>query len=133
MLNQVALMLQDQGKLDEAEPLMREALDASCETRGARHPETLNSMGNMGDILREKGDLEQAAQLLEEAMAAANEVFGPTHMKSLKINAMVGRLVLAQSEGKDATRLKEAVEKMKEVLGADHPQTRKYGKVLEEL
>ena len=29
--------------------------------------------------------------------------------------------------------MREAVEKMKEVLGADHPQTCKYGKVIEEL
>ena len=126
-------MPKQQGEPDEAEPLMREALEVRRETLGARHPDTLISMGNMGDFLREKGDLDEAAQLLEEAMATANEVLGPTHMYSLVTNAKVGRLVLAQSEGKDATRLKEAVEKMKEVLGADHQQTRKYGKVLEEL
>ena len=108
-------------------------MEACRETFGARHPNTLMLMGSMGDFLREKGDLERAAQLLEEAMAAANEVWGPNHMHSLIINAKVGRLVLAQSNGKHATRLKEAVEKMKEVLGADHQQTRKYGKVLEEL
>ena len=37
-----AQLLQDQGKVDEAEPLLRECLAAKKETLGDRHPDTLN-------------------------------------------------------------------------------------------
>ena len=44
-INKLGGLLQDQGKLDEAEPLYREALAASRETLGDRHPDTLASVG----------------------------------------------------------------------------------------
>ena len=37
-------LLQDQGKLDEAEPLFRECLAAEKETLGDKHPSTLTSV-----------------------------------------------------------------------------------------
>lgn len=43
-INIMALLLKDQGKLDEAELLCREDLDAMRATLGDRHPGTLASM-----------------------------------------------------------------------------------------
>jgi hypothetical protein len=49
-INGLALLLSDQGKLDEAEPLYREALEARRDVRGARHPNTLTSMNNLANL-----------------------------------------------------------------------------------
>ena len=43
------------GKLGEAEPLFREALAASRETLGDRHPDTLTSINNMASLLKAQG------------------------------------------------------------------------------
>ena len=45
LLRLIGRLLQDQGKLDEAEPLYREALAACRETLGDRHPSTLRAVG----------------------------------------------------------------------------------------
>ena len=45
--NNLALLLQDQGKLSEAETLYREALEVKRRTLGATHPSTLTSINNL--------------------------------------------------------------------------------------
>ena len=60
-------LLQDQGKLDEAAPLFREALDARRATLGDRHPDTLTSINNMASLLQAQGKLDEAAVLRREA------------------------------------------------------------------
>lgn len=42
-MNNLADLPRDQGKVDEAEPLHREALKAQREVPGVRHPDTLIS------------------------------------------------------------------------------------------
>ena len=53
--NNLGLLLQDQGKYDEAEPLLREALKVRRETLGDRHPDTLISINNLGMLLKDQG------------------------------------------------------------------------------
>ena len=43
-MSNFAGLLQDQGKVDEAEPLYRECLAAQKETLGDKHPDTLTSV-----------------------------------------------------------------------------------------
>ena len=43
-VNNLAVLLKDQGKVDEAEPLYRESLAAKKETLGDKHPDTLRSV-----------------------------------------------------------------------------------------
>ena len=47
LINDLSRLLQDMGQLEEARPLLEEALQASRETLGDRHPSTLTSIGNM--------------------------------------------------------------------------------------
>ena len=43
-MSNLAMLLENQGKLDEAEPLVRDELAACKETLGDRHPDTLVSV-----------------------------------------------------------------------------------------
>ena len=54
-ISNLGLLLQDQGKLDEAGVLYREALEAKRATLGDRHPSTLTSMNNLGSLLHDQG------------------------------------------------------------------------------
>ena len=62
----MAALRQAQGKLDEAEPLISEALEAFRATLGDRHPRTLASIANMASLLQAQGKLDEAELLLEE-------------------------------------------------------------------
>ena len=60
----LASLLKDQGKLDEAILLFRREL-AGCEaTLGATHPDTLTSVNNLAGLLHDQGKLDEAEQLL---------------------------------------------------------------------
>ena len=54
-VNNLALLLQDQGKLAEAEPLFRRALKGCEQQLGAQHPGTLTSVNNMARLLQARG------------------------------------------------------------------------------
>ena len=43
------------GKLDEAEPLYREALKGRVETLGRKHPDTLDVINNLASLLQAQG------------------------------------------------------------------------------
>ena len=66
-LSMLAWELNVQGKYDEAELLYHEALEVQRETLGNRHPNTLTSISNLGQLLKDKGDLAAAEPLLREA------------------------------------------------------------------
>ena len=87
LLNQLGLLLQDMGKLEEARPLYEEALQARRETLGDRHPSTLTSIGNMGALLYGMGQLTEARPLFEEALQARKETLGESHPSTLNAKA----------------------------------------------
>lgn len=126
----LAKLLQDHGDLAAAEPLCREAVRCQRDTLGDRHPNTLGSMSNLADLLREKGDLAAAVIALGDAPSVAKESLGADHITTLVLVAKSARLTLARKG--EAAPLRAAVERMKEVLGPDHQQTRKYETVLVE-
>ena len=73
LLNQVARMLQDQGKLAEAKPLMEECMQACRATLGNDHPHTLISINSLASLLQDMGELAEAKPLMEEALQAEKE------------------------------------------------------------
>ena len=123
-----ALLLSGQGKLDEAEPLMIEAVGARRATLGDRHPHTLNSIGNLVDLLREAGKLAEAQAALGDTVATTVAVLGESHLTSMVIAAKAARLRHAQDGGQveGKAMLSAAVARMADVLGPEHPQTCKY-------
>ena len=53
LINNLGLLLHEQGDLDSAEALLREALEGCRETLGDRHPNTLTSINNLGLLLQD--------------------------------------------------------------------------------
>ena len=56
-MNNLAMLLKDQGKLEEAEPLFQQCLAGRKKVLGPDHPDTLITMYNFASFLEEKGDL----------------------------------------------------------------------------
>ena len=68
-LNNLALLLQDQGDLAGARPLYERALAIFEKALGPEHPHTATSLNNLANLLQAQGDLTGARPLLERALA----------------------------------------------------------------
>ena len=70
--------------MEEAEQMQREALVRRETSLGPRHPEVLNSVRRLGDLLDRLGAEEEAGELFQRELEGLEEVYGPSHQKTLK-------------------------------------------------
>jgi tetratricopeptide (TPR) repeat protein len=92
-------LLQAQGKLAEAEPYYRDALEKRRRVLGEEHPDTLTSINNMGVLLESQGKLAEAEPYYRDALEKRRRVLGEEHPDTLSSINNMG--VLLQSQGKD--------------------------------
>jgi tetratricopeptide (TPR) repeat protein len=120
----MGLLLRAQGKLAEAEPYYRDALEKYRRVLGEEHPDTLRSINNMGVLLESQGKLAEAEPYLRYALEKRRRTLGEEHLDTLlSINNMGG---LLQSQGKFAEAepyFRDALEKRRRVFGEEHPDT----------
>jgi len=75
----MGILLQRMGKLTEAEPYSRDALEGRRRVLGDDHPETLISISNMAKLLVEVGKSAEGERLAREAVDRGRTVLGETH------------------------------------------------------
>ena len=122
------------GQLEEARPLLEEALQAQRETLGDRHRSTLISIGNMGQLLQAMGKLEEAMPLYEEALQGKRETLGDRHPSTLTSISNMGDLLKNMGKLEEARPLlEEVVQVGKETLGDRHPHTLIFTQHLDQL
>jgi len=120
----LALLLRVQGKLSEAAPLFREALEGRRRTLGNTHPDTLTSLDNFGVLLLFQGKLSEAEPLLREALEVKRRTLGDTHPSTLTSINSLGLLLKNQGKLSEAEPLfREALEGSRRTLGDTHPTT----------
>eukprot|EP00964_Phaeocystis_antarctica_P116692 scaffold80604_cov57-Phaeocystis_antarctica.AAC.1 len=105
LMNNVAIMLESQGRLTEAEALYRETLVARRAEGGDRAPNTLVALGNLALNLREQGKLAEAEPLLRESLAAFREVSGNGDRDTMIAAGSLGKVLLAQGKLAEAEPL----------------------------
>ena len=96
--NNLGRLLQDQGKLSEAEPLYREALKVSRRTLGDTHSNTLSGINNLGGLLQYQGKLSEAEPLFREALDALRRTLGETHPNTLSSINNLASLLYTQGK-----------------------------------
>jgi tetratricopeptide (TPR) repeat protein len=69
VLINLALVLQDQGKLDESERFYTEILESDRKRLGPGHVNVAIDLGNLGGLLRERGQLARCETLHREAVS----------------------------------------------------------------
>ena len=123
-LNQLALLLQDQGDLAGARPLHERALAIREKVLGPEHPDTAVSLNNLASLLQAQGDLAGARPLFERALAICEKVLGPEHPDTAPSLNNLARLLQAQGDLAGARPLYErALAIYEKVLGPEHPET----------
>ena len=86
------------GRLDEAEPLLRECWEGRRAVHGATHPRTLISMSTFAVLLQAQGKLGEAEPLFLEALEAQRATLGPKHPNTLTSMNKLASLLQAQGK-----------------------------------
>ena len=124
LLWNLASLLNDQGRLVEAEPLRREQLEAHRRKHGDEHQNTHASLECLAILLKNQGKLGDAEPLYREALAGYRRTLGDEHPSTLtSINNLA---ILLKDQGKlgDAEPLyREALAGRRRTQGDEHPST----------
>ena len=105
LIANVASMLQNLGRLAEAEALKRVDLAAERAQGGDRAPSTLVALANLANNLREQGKPAEAEPLFREALAADREVSGNDDVATMMDAGNLGAVLLAQGKLAEAEPL----------------------------
>jgi serine/threonine protein kinase len=123
-VEQVAVVLFNQGKIAESEPLAREALAGRRRVLGEEHRDTLQSVGSMGALLQAQGKFDEASELLADAIATARRVGGSDDPLTIDLIAIMADQLLQADRLADAEPyLREWIERSRRVFGDDDPNT----------
>src|SRR5436309_1864820 len=99
-----------------------------------QHPDTAQSLMNLGSLYRAQGKYKQAEPLFKRALTIYEQVLGPEHRDTAACLHNLAMLYFLQgaSRGHDNSLYKQAEPLMKrslaiyeQVLGPEHPQTQK--------
>ncbi|WP_052402549.1 tetratricopeptide repeat protein [Muricoccus aerilatus] len=123
-LNNLALVLREQGDLAGARPLFERALLIRENALGPEHPDTAMSLNNLALLLRGQGDLAGARPLFERALEIRKRVLGPEHPDTASGLNNLALLLRDQGDLAEARSLFECALQIKEsTLGPEHPYT----------
>lgn len=78
-LNNLARVHQARRRYDEAETLLRRALDVALKTRGQGHADTAVNMANLAGLYQVQERYEEAEPLLREAIEVFGKTMGEAH------------------------------------------------------
>ena len=113
-----------QGKYPEAAHLQRQALAIHKKALGPDHPDTAQSLNNLGALLKAQGDYAGARPYDEQALAIRKKALGPDHPDTAQSLNNLAYLLQAQGEYAGARPyLEQALAIYKKVLGPEHPDT----------
>ena len=119
----LGLSFMDAGKLREAEPLLREAVEAEVKNE-PDHPSTLNSINNYVSLLVNLGRYSAAADWAERLMEANVRVHKFKHPATQ--SAIFKVVEIRSSQGKNDAALRilgPALEQARREFGSDDPKT----------
>jgi tetratricopeptide (TPR) repeat protein len=120
----LAGVLKNRGKYEEAEMMHRQALAQIEKTLGHEHPETLASMNNLAGVLKSQDKYEGAEMMYREILGLRRKILGYEHPDTLvSMNNLAGVLE-SQGEYEEAEMMyREILVLREQILGSDHPGT----------
>jgi tetratricopeptide (TPR) repeat protein len=113
ILNNLALLLKDTNRLQEAEPLMRRALAIDEKSYAPEHPNVATDLNNLAQLLQATNRLEEAESLMRRALAIDEKSYGPEHPNVATDLNNLAQLLQATN------RLEEAEPLMRRALAID--------------
>jgi tetratricopeptide (TPR) repeat protein len=123
-LNNLAVLLKDQGDLAGARALFERALAIWEKVGGPAHPDTAASLNNLASQLQAEGDLLGARPLFERALAIWEKALGPVHPDTATGLSNLAFVLQAQGDLSGARPLFErALAIYEKILGPEQSHT----------
>jgi len=124
-LDEWAALLTDDGRLVEAEPLLRSSLDSKQRGLGADHADTLAATKLLAGVLKAQNKLAEAEPLLRKCRDGYRRVQGPEHPDGLIASNLLADLLEALGKREEAEVLcRQCFEGWRRLLGLEHFETR---------
>jgi len=112
------------GKYQEAEQMHRQALELKEKVLGKEHPDTLNSMNSLANVLGNQGKYEETEQMNRQTLKLKEKVLGKEHLRTLDSMDNLALVLRRQGKYKEAEQMnRQALEGYMKVLGKEHPDT----------
>lgn len=123
-LNNLGLTLAERGRYAEAEPLLRDAIQAWRAAQGASAAVVAVGLNNLAQSLRQQGRLDEAVRVLEEAIAIRRRRVGNQHPLLANVLGHLGQVRSLRGEFEAAEPLlREALAIRRKAYGDEHPDT----------
>ncbi len=108
-LDNLAMVLQEQARLFEAEPLRRQALEVRRKIHGADHPTTLAAMYGLVNLLQAREKFEEAESLSLETLELRRRVLGEEDPATLESMGQYASMLQERGRLEEAEELKRRV------------------------
>lgn len=120
----LASILFEHGKLDEAEPMFRAALSARRLKFGSYKPETISVITNLSILLKYRRHFEEAESLAREAVSLNTIALGPFDESTLVCRSNLAQVLRAAGKLVEAEPIyREVFETSHRILGPQHHDT----------
>jgi tetratricopeptide (TPR) repeat protein len=120
-LDNLAVLLRQQNRLDAAEPLTREALSIREQVLGPEHPHTVSSIYELASIQRERRNFDQALTLFNRVYELDKKTLGENHHYVGLDLREIGLTYLRMKAFVEARRsYEQSIEILQQVLPPDH-------------
>ncbi len=120
-LNNLGLVLQEQGKLQESEPVTRQALELNRRLHGLENRETLTSLNNLALLLQQQGKLDEAEKLFRDALPVQRKLSGSDDLDVVMLLNNLGVTLLAAQKLVEAEGTNRAAIFIERTLLGEHP------------
>ena len=122
--NTIAQTYSGLGNMKEAVQQLRRVLELRRKTLGEQHPDTLETLQDLGHALSEDGNYPEAERYIVQAIRMRSAAVGEHHPATLNAKEILANLRVRQSKYSDARALlTEIFEARRKQLGASHPET----------
>ena len=122
-------LLEDAGKVDAAEGIMRTEVSRLRDILGDAHPDTLTAISRLARLIasHDRGDasrLAEAEALMREDLKTSRAALGEAHIDTLAALAALAQVLCKQRQHAEAAGLaREAVALSARLLGSAHEHT----------
>ncbi len=123
-MNNLAWSYRAAGRLNEAIPLVEEALKVRRAKLGTDHPNTLQSMADLAVAYQDSGRLAEAIALHEQTLKVRRAKLGPDHAETLATLSYLAKAYGDKGRKAEAVAMADdAARGFKAQLGPEHPYT----------
>jgi len=122
VLNDLAQLLQATNRLEEAEPLMRQALQIDEKSFGPDHPDVARDLNNLAQLLKATNRMEEAESLMRRVIEIFQKSLGENHPNVAVSLNNLAQLLKATNRMEEAEPLmRQALQMDEKSFGPDHP------------